>query len=473
MLSRKNGICQLMIVAAILMCAVSFASAVETDKKGEIGILGGLAATGENLAGDQREWRWTPVWGIRGGYFLSDNWIWFGDFTYTAYVTDFSPHRAAVYSTRTGVDLLLDAGKHWWWFVDGSVGWMKGDLKKYRGQNTDLSFNRGFGSIGFGVRRPVGEGFFSTELRVDRTVGHSGLEGDAVTNVQALLGYTWGLGGTPKDSDGDGVVDKKDACPDTPRGAKVDEKGCPMDSDGDGVYDGLDACPGTPAGWPVDARGCPKDSDGDGVADGADQCPDTPKGAKVDAKGCPMDSDGDGVYDGIDRCPDTPRGAKVDAQGCPMDSDGDGVYDGIDRCPDTPKGVKVDAQGCPVEAPKAPPLFEGEKKILVLEGVNFASDKADLTPESSATLDKVAASLKDWPEVKVEVEGHTDSTNTHQHNMKLSQARAESVRNYIVSKGVDPARLVPKGYGPDQPIADNKTQEGRAKNRRVELKKLN
>ncbi len=158
------------------------------------------------------------------------------------------------------------------------------------------------------------------------------------------------LGISRKDSDGDGVPDDRDACPNTPPGVVVDKRGCPVDSDQDGVPDGIDKCPNTPSGAKVDATGCPVDSDGDGVPDGIDQCPNTPAGAKVDAKGCPVDSDGDGVPDGIDQCPNTPAGVTVDAKGCPMDSDGDGVPDGVDKCPDTPKGAIVDANGCPLDS---------------------------------------------------------------------------------------------------------------------------
>jgi OOP family OmpA-OmpF porin len=206
--------------------------------------------------------------------------------------------------------------------------------------------------------------------------------------------------------------------------------------------------------------------------DGADECPNTPRGATVDSKGCPSDADGDGVYDGLDRCPDTPKGARVDASGCPIDSDGDGVWDGLDRCPDTPRGEKVDENGCPLAKPKAPPLFEAEKKTLVLEGVNFESDKATLLPESLVILDSVAASLTDWPEVRVEIGGHTDSTNTDAHNMALSDRRAEAVREYLIQKGIDASRLRAKGYGEKSHITENKTQQGRAKNRRVELTRI-
>lgn len=269
----------------------------------------------------------------------------------------------------------------------------------------------------------------------------------------------------PKDADGDGVTDNLDKCPNTPAGTPVDATGCPKDSDGDGVMDLADKCPNTPAGTAVDASGCPKDADGDGVLDAADKCPNTPAGTPVDATGCPKDSDGDGVTDLLDKCPNTPAGTKVDATGCPFDSDNDGVLDNADRCPNTPAGTKVDAVGCPA-------LFE-KGATLVLEGVYFETGKAVLKPESQAVLDRVAESLKGNPEVKVEISGHTDNTGSKATNTRLSAARANAVRDFLISKGVDAGRMTAKGYGPDKPVADNKTVAGRAANRRVELTKTN
>jgi OOP family OmpA-OmpF porin len=261
----------------------------------------------------------------------------------------------------------------------------------------------------------------------------------------------------PMDSDQDGVPDNLDQCPDTPKGVKVDAKGCPLDSDADGVPDYLDQCPDTPKGVKVDAKGCPLDSDADGVPDYLDQCPDTPKGVKVDAKGCPLDSDADGVPDNLDQCPDTPKGVKVDAKGCSLDSDADGVPDNLDQCPDTPAGEKVDAKGCP--------LFKGE-----LKGVNFDNDKSDLRIDALMILNLDALTLKQYPDIKVEVGGYTDSRNTDQYNLGLGQRRAEAVVDYLVSQGIAPARLIAKSYGESQPIADNETEAGRIANRRVELK---
>ena len=286
--------------------------------------------------------------------------------------------------------------------------------------------------------------------------------------MDAMLSLAFGgKPGTPKDTDKDGVPDKTDLCPDTPLGTAVDANGCPFgDADKDGVTDNIDKCPNTPMGATVDASGCPADADGDKVLNGIDQCPNTPMGATVDAKGCPADQDGDGVVNGIDKCPDTPMGAKVDANGCPVDSDGDGVADYADKCPNTPAGMKVNATGCPV-------LFEPGKSALVLEGVTFATNSAVLDPSSTAILDRLAnAAQYNVSGSKLEIAGYTDNTGSRAHNMKLSQARAEAVMNYLISKGVPASALVAKGYGPDFPIDTNATAAGRANNRRVMLKQI-
>lgn len=234
----------------------------------------------------------------------------------------------------------------------------------------------------------------------------------------------------------------------------------PSDSDGDGVPDTADRCPGTPAGAKVNAQGCELDADGDGVVDRLDKCPGTPAGAKVDAQGCELDSDRDGVVDRLDKCPGTAASAKVDASGCELDSDRDGVVDRLDRCPGTRAGAKVDANGCEIQ------------EVTVLKGVNFATNSATLTSGSMAVLDETAATLARNPDLRAEVAGHTDNTGSAARNRTLSQQRAESVVKYLVSKGANPANLTARGYGPDQPVADNRTAQGRSLNRRVELRIL-
>ena len=287
-------------------------------------------------------------------------------------------------------------------------------------------------------------------------------------------GFAFAFGGPPKDTDGDGVPDKKDKCPDTPKGATVNATGCPSDADADGVWDGLDQCIGTPRGARVDAKGCPVDGDGDGVYDGIDQCEDTPKGATVTATGCPADADGDGVFDGIDQCASTPKGAVVDARGCPADADGDGVPDGIDRCPGTTAGLAVDSEGCPIE------VTERETELLDtgmirLQNVNFETGKAALLADSYTALDEVGTILLKWPQLEIEIGGHTDSRGSVATNQALSEARAQSVKDYLVNKysGLVPTQIQTKGYGEARPVVKNTSSLNMAKNRRVEFKVLN
>ena len=296
--------------------------------------------------------------------------------------------------------------------------------------------------------------------------------GNDLTNVnihfQAGLNWRWATKPPMKDSDGDGVADENDRCPNTPAGAYVDYFGCEpeKDSDNDGVVDSMDRCPNTPAGVAVNAEGCPLDSDGDGVPNHLDRCPNTPAGVAVNAEGCPLDSDGDGVPDNLDRCPNTPAGVTVNAQGCPLDTDGDGVPDSQDACPNTPAGMRVDARGCQL-------LFEEGRTNVVLEGVNFATGSSNLTEESKVILDRVAEALVAAPAVNIEVQGHTDNTGSLALNNRLSEARAMSVRAYLTEKGVAAQRITARGYGPSQPAVPNTTVEGRTQNRRVELKRTN
>ena len=224
------------------------------------------------------------------------------------------------------------------------------------------------------------------------------------------------------------------------------------DSDGDGVYDHLDQCPNTPTGVAVDDTGCPLDSDGDGVFDYLDKCPNTPKLLDVDTAGCPLDSDKDGVFDYLDKCPNTPRGVDVDTAGCPLDSDNDGVFDYLDQCPGTPVGADVDIRGC-----------------WVLQGVHFDYDKFNVRPDDFSVLDDVVIIMQKNPSLKLEAGGHTDNRGSESYNKKLSENRAMAVMAYFINKGVESNRLSSKGFWFSQPAVSNDTPEGQALNRRVEL----
>jgi outer membrane protein OmpA-like peptidoglycan-associated protein len=272
------------------------------------------------------------------------------------------------------------------------------------------------------------------------------------------------LKGCP-DDDGDGIVDAEDACP--KEAGPAETQGCPVakDSDADGVPDDIDRCPLDPEDKDAfqDEDGCPDaDNDGDGIVDKADACPNEP--GPIENRGCPSrDGDGDGVLDAEDRCPEQP-GAKENG-GCPdADRDGDTVSDRLDRCPDR-FGAPPD--GCP----KKYTLVEVKKeKIEIKQQVHFATAKYRVLKGSLPLLNQVVQVMNDYPKMRVSIEGHTDNVGRETTNMRLSQRRAEAVRDYLVSKGISPTRLEATGFGPTKPIASNKTARGKAKNRRTEFR---
>ncbi len=244
------------------------------------------------------------------------------------------------------------------------------------------------------------------------------------------------------------------------------------DGDGDGIRDNRDICAATPTGAAVNGRGCPTDVDADGIWDGLDLCAATPTGAAVDGSGCPADGDRDGVFDGIDVCVATPVGAVVDDRGCPVDADGDGVLDGMDNCPDTPAGTRVDASGCKLSDLEYEMLDTGR---LRLQGVHFVTGSAQLDPSSYPSLDKTGEVLSRWPQLRIEVAGHTDSQGSAANNRSLSERRAQAVADYLLWRfpQISGSQLRVQGYGEDSPIASNVSADGRAQNRRVELVVLN
>lgn len=371
----------------------------------------------------------------------------------------FPLHARLVYARPVAGPLALLVG-------GGYVHNMYGKTANVSDDGVSGLFGMRIGGAGLAARIEAVEDFIPSPRNQTATVANN-------WNFSLQAGLTAFLGrARPKDSDGDGIVDRLDACPATPPREAVDDKGCalPKDSDQDGVVDRLDQCPETPSRDPVDARGCslPKDGDGDRVTDDQDKCPNTAPGEAVDATGCPRDTDGDGVVDAADKCPVTAPGVRVDADGCPppVDSDGDGIVDPSDKCPATPAGERVDEAGCPA-------LFVGAARTLVLEGVTFETSRATLTAQARGALDRVAVSLKANPGLRVEVAGYTDNRGAAATNLRLSQARADAVRGYFIERGVVPEQVVARGYGADDPVDSNATAVGRAKNRRVELHRLN
>lgn len=325
-----------------------------------------------------------------------------------------------------------------------------------------------YGGVGVNLRlHPMVSLAVQTALMAPFTDEADGVTGAVVTApnstndffLQNSVSLRITPGKSKKDSDGDGVPDKLDKCPDTPPGVKVDANGCPLDSDGDGVADYLDKCPDTPPGITVDADGCPLDRDGDGVPDYQDECPDD--AGPLMLKGCP-DSDGDGVPDKDDRCPDTPKGWKVDRFGCPLDSDRDGIPDSEDDCPNTP-GI-AELKGCPATV-----AFLMSKYGLDQGRILFDFDKSGLKPEGTETLAKIYQALSDFKGFGVELHGHTDSVGDAAYNLKLSEKRVNAARAYLLVKGIEGERIKTQFFGESMPAHDNKTKDGRSLNRRVDF----
>lgn len=257
------------------------------------------------------------------------------------------------------------------------------------------------------------------------------------------------------DKDEDGIEDYADHCPNTPKGMPVTPFGCPIDRDFDGTVDTLDACIDVPG--PKTNKGCPwPDTDGDGINDNEDACP---KLAGIpEYKGCP-DRDGDGILDTEDKCPDDYGIAKF--QGCP-DTDNDGIADSQDKCPKV--WGTIENKGCP-------PIKEEEQQAIqdAFDNLLFETGKAVIKVSSYESLDKLAEVMKNNPQAKLKIEGHTDNVGDEEDNQVLSDARAHSVKDYLEKKGANWNQISAQGFGESRPVATNVTPEGRKKNRRVEF----
>jgi OmpA-OmpF porin, OOP family len=343
---------------------------------------------------------------------------------------------------------------------DSSVNYSKAESNIEVGKvsNKANTFDVGFNArAGFELGNVLLTGFISQGLTSFYHASYDGTFKHKVIGASVGFWLSKRVDPKPSDRDNDGVPDKTDMCPDVAGSAKTG--GCP-DRDGDGITDALDNCPDI-AGT-IKTHGCPPDTDNDGIFDKDDKCPDKPGPVKY--HGCPIpDQDGDGVNDEADLCPD--KKGPAEFNGCPVpDTDGDGIIDTEDKCP-TIKGTAA-YNGCP------PPI-----KREIIEKVNYAARKIffatgsdKIVPGSFGPLDEVVAILKNNPTLKLVVEGHSDNVGNAATNLILSQKRADAVKNYLIQKGIDGNRLMAKGYGQENPVADNNTPEGRAANRRVELK---
>ena len=384
-----------------------------------------------------------PMVGLELGYDLT--WIWriklgFSDHIYSGR----SPNRRGDYIDLDieqrviwgGASLALLATERFYVYVQAGLGYMFTSPKKVDGLEAagkdDLAILAGGGLEYYTMLR-----HFSFGIEANATI--LPMRADVALAIYPVIRYTFGVGDVqvikpPKDRDDDGVPDEKDKCPDT-WGVEV-EKGCPEpDTDKDGLVDREDHCP--QEGGPASNNGCPKrrDRDGDGLPDKIDRCPNEP--GPAENEGCPEDdSDGDGIPDRIDLCP-TKRGKKK-YDGCPKKSD-----------------IKIKVK---------------KKAIELREKIHFETNRAKIKPASFNILDQVAATLKQYPEIKkMEIQGHTDSRGTNAYNLRLSQRRAQAVVDYLVRKQIEAQRLEARGYGEERPLAPNNTDSGRAMNRRVEM----
>lgn len=478
----------------LLLLCICLASTLTTkaqteDKKWNVGLHGGIIQYNGDLG---RDWYKTDktMYGFAGisvsrylWKYLDLNMLYTrGTLGYdsgvTGYKSDFSAVVADLRINLIGQEYFVRP------YVFGGIGAILFDRQlNFHKEKIDTAFPTAGAGINFRLSPVISLNLQETFMFTNNDSRDGIVSGKKDDYVTHMAGLTFNFG-SKKDADGDGVSDSRDKCPDTPAAIAVDSKGCPLDKDNDGVADYLDTCPDV-AGKPL-MNGCP-DSDNDGVADANDRCPNV-KG-NVALKGCP-DADNDGVADLDDKCPNSTPGSKVDATGCAMDNDKDGVNNDEDRCPDTygPLSLKgcpdTDGDGiadiddrCPnvkgnAENKGCPEIAKQDVVRITYIGskIFFENNSDKLKVASLVLLDELVKILNKYEGANLAIDGHTDSNGSDEFNQVLSQKRTNSVRAYLMSKGIADSKLIATGFGETKPIADNKTSLGRSKNRRVELK---
>lgn len=493
--SRQNGVRRL--IAAVLAGALAVPAAAVAEEPGtfEIGIAGGYDLKHEtNELGDAPLFanrKEVPKPGaivvLRLGYALFERLSIEAEAGNTFSEMGKSGESANVLNLRAhALFNILTAGRiRPFVRVGAGTEWLMTDSKILKGlekqgaktSDADSAFVAGIGSR-FGLTDNLA-------LRLDLLgLGIPTRNNEVGAEFEALLGLSYFAGGKTADTDMDGISDKSDKCPlvAEDKDGWEDSNGCPdPDNDGDGILDADDKCPNEAEvknGF-SDSDGCPDgDKDNDGIEDAFDKCVDVPenKNGYEDTDGCPddPDTDKDGIIDSKDKCVDKPetKNGFEDEDGCPdalPDADKDGIPDRDDKCvkePETKNGYE-DADGCPDKVPEKLKKFTG-----AIKGIEFEVNEAKILPGSYKTLDNAIAVLQEFKDTRVEISGHTDNSGDAEKNKVLSLARAESVKTYFVEKGVSADRITTVGYGPDKPVADNKTKAGKAKNRRIEFKLL-
>lgn len=401
------------------------------------------------------------------------------------------PYRTLLIPYSVNLRFNLVKERSWIPYLIGGLGMLQWEVSNTDSSSTIISGSNFMANLGGGFEwewsRTLAMDFFVRYRHIfNQQQDMSGLSelGKAPDvqsgNLTFGIGFSLRFGGY-SDSDGDGISDKKDKCPHKKEDFDgfEDKDGCPdFDNDEDSLPDSVETNTGVYSNE-KDTGTDPNsfDTDGDGLNDyeeiythksnpvlsdtDGDKLNDGDEITKFNTSPILADTDGDGIndYDELNIYNTDPANP---------DTDGDGFMDGKDKCPLEPENYNgfKDDDGCPDEKPEI--VFK-KKSPLVLEGVQFASGSTSLSEEAKKTIRKVVQSLKDYPEVHLEISGHTDNVGSRAGNIKLSKQRADAVKEYIVSQGISASRLRAIGLGPDHPIASNSTPEGRGKNRRIEF----